>query len=75
MRLKYKVTVYKRQPYIVTKKEKLVLTHVWTKIQTYYCTRRIYAFKLVKIWSQYKQPYFKATVQSCRKEAKKSVKR
>lgn len=70
MKMRYKVTAYKRNAYIVERKGKLILTHRWVKVDSWVYKNKKFALKVLNIWSTYKQPFFKATIQSCRKEDK-----
>ena len=60
---KYLVTAYKR---VAIFDKNLRYVHRWVKINSWAYASKAVALKCVKIWCNYKQPFFKATIKSLR---------
>lgn len=67
---KYLVTAYSLQSVFATIKGNLKTVRRWKRVATWETETKALAFKLVKNWSKYRQPYFKATIQSLKKGGK-----
>lgn len=62
--MKYKVTAYSLDSVLATVKGELKFVHRWKKINSWTAENKSIALVYVRTWSNYKQPFFKATIQS-----------
>lgn len=70
-KFKYRVTAYQLNlVWCYNKNNTCKLVHRWTKIQHWDVLNKTVATNIVRIWSKYRQPRFKVTMQSLRKEVK-----
>ena len=68
---KYKVTAYElRFVWEYKKNNELKASHRWVKISSWNEPTKEKAYKIANVWSKYRQPYFKATIQSLKKVKK-----
>lgn len=65
--MKYKVTAYSLESVLATVKGELKFVRRWKKVSVWTAENKALALRFVKIWSKYKQPYFKATIQSLKR--------
>ena len=72
---RYKVTAYVLQGVWATIKGELKLVQRWKKVNSWLTEKKSLAYSFVRIWSKYRQPYFKATIQSLKRGGKKRGKR
>ena len=71
MKVKYKVTAYAlRGTWAYKADNSVVWVYRWCRVNTWYTETRAQALKIMRTWSDYLQPFFKATMQSVRKKAK-----
>lgn len=73
--MKYRVTAYSLQSTWALKNNVMTLVRRWTRVNSWDCDKKSHALRILRVWTNYNQPFFKATLQSIKKGGKKRVKR
>ena len=68
---RYIVTAYSLESVCATVKGELKFVHRWKRVNKWTADSKALALRFVKIWSKYRQPYFKATIQSLKRGGRK----